>query len=101
MVPLHLNSHKLCTEAAEEAIVYVTSNIHSDLFLEIGFMFLSIYSSSLCLGQHSLLQDLHGQFNTLFVLELAHAAFQNYNFILNHIRGSILLISIVMKSAHV
>lgn len=59
-------------EAAEEASVYVPPNIHRDLFLEIWLMFFSIYSLSLCLGQHTLLLNLHRRRSTLLVLELAH-----------------------------
>lgn len=54
-VPLHCSSQELPAEAAQEAIVCVTPNIHSDLFLEIWLMFLSIYSLSLCLGHRTLL----------------------------------------------
>lgn len=35
---------QLCMAAAEEAIIYVPPNIHSDLFLETQLLFLSIYS---------------------------------------------------------
>lgn len=72
LVPSHHNSQELREETAEEAIVYVTPNIHRDLFLEICLMFLSIYSLTLCLGQHMPLLNLHRRFSTLFVLELAH-----------------------------
>lgn len=71
--PLHHTNQDLPAETAEEAIVYVTPNIHKCLFLEIWLMFLSIYSLSLCLGQHMLLLNLHRQLTTLLVLELAHS----------------------------
>lgn len=81
LVPLHYNQ-ELPAEATEEAIVYVTPNIHRDLFLEVWLMFLSIYSLTLCLGQHMLLLNLHRQFSTLLVLELAHSTYLKLAFIL-------------------